>query len=317
VLDGGVVQGPPGPPGPQGATGPQGPAGPAGPEGPQGAQGVTGAQGPAGSRWGEDAAVFAGFTTTAITGVGGGPEAMNARCASAFAGAHFCHASEYGLSNSATPVPAGGAWVDMSGGIGWYQGDEAMTSGLAGPDIGRWVQGNSYNCMGWTKTADTSEPFDGVVIQIDGPGSAACTSSHVLACCSTPYLEKFAGFTTATTTGNGGGRAAMHARCGAQFPGSHLCHSSEYYRTQNTITPPAGGAWLDLSGTLHSWGDPTTGGVEASVRSSRYLGSDTDNCLGWTTASPGTGNPYQGMIAGLDGQSLAYCNTSHPLACCK
>src|SRR5262249_56856153 len=118
----------------------------------QGPKGVPGAQGRGGWRWGEDAAVFAGFTTTAVTGAGGGREAMNARCASAFANAHLCHVSEYGLAASATPIPAGGAWIDVSGGIGADQGDEAITTELAGPDVGRWGQGESYNCAAVTKS---------------------------------------------------------------------------------------------------------------------------------------------------------------------
>jgi len=100
-----------------GATGSQGPpgssgaAGSTGPTGPQGPQGVTGAAGPGGMLYGEDAAVFAGFTSATTTGNAGGREAMHALCNAAFSGSHMCHAAEYNLATSATPVPSAGAWI--------------------------------------------------------------------------------------------------------------------------------------------------------------------------------------------------------------
>lgn len=279
---------------------------------------MTGAQGPGGSRWGEDAAVFAGFTSTTVTGAAGGREQMNARCAAAFTGAHLCHVSEYGLANSATPPPATGAWIDASGGIAAFEGEQAIATSLAGPDIGRWVQSSTtVNCLGWTKTTNSTPPLEGVVIGAGGTDSADCTTSHPIACCSSPYLEKFAGFTTATTMGNGGGRAAMHARCGAQFPGSHLCHVAEYYRAQPMITPPAGGAWLDPSGVLHSSGEADVTANETSIHEARFLGSSDYNCRAWTNSTMGTGNPIFGEVANVDGPYSQYCNTSHALACCK
>jgi len=64
--------------------------------------------------WGEDAAEFAGFTSLPYTGAQGGRQNMNTLCAAEFGDAHLCHAAEYYLTNSATPFPAGGAWLDPS-----------------------------------------------------------------------------------------------------------------------------------------------------------------------------------------------------------
>lgn len=41
-------------------------------------------------------------------------------------------------------------------------------------------------------------------------------------------IPAFAGFTQALSTGDAGGRDGMHAKCAAEFAGSHLCHASEY-----------------------------------------------------------------------------------------
>jgi hypothetical protein len=64
--------------------------------------------------FGEDAAAFAGFTSTAVNGAIGSREQMHAMCAAQFAGSHLCHTAEYQLANSSVPVPADGAWIDAS-----------------------------------------------------------------------------------------------------------------------------------------------------------------------------------------------------------
>ncbi|MHB8876782.1 MAG: hypothetical protein ACYC8T_24060 [Myxococcaceae bacterium] len=135
--------------GPQGATGPQGAAGTPGSPGPQG---VAGAPGTGGNLWGEEAATFAGFTSSPVNGAMGSRFAMNASCSAAFAGSHLCHASEYHLSNSATPVPAVGAWLDVS--VYEEKGSEYRRSSVASPKLGFYAgQDDSSNCNNWCRSS--------------------------------------------------------------------------------------------------------------------------------------------------------------------
>jgi Collagen triple helix repeat (20 copies) len=346
VLDGGVVQGPPGPQGPAGpagaagaagetgATGPMGSMGPMGIPGAAGAQGaqgnpgatgatgpqgVAGAQGAAGSLSGEAAAVFAGFSTTPVSGVAGGREKLHAQCAAAFAGSHLCHISEYQLASSATIPPAAGAWIDDSGGVGLFAGNTTAVSDLASVDLGRYTSTDGdINCDNWTAATSEGTATTGFLLTSAGAiTSTACTTTHVLACCATPFLEKFRGYTTATTTGALGGRAQMHAMCGAQFAGSHLCHTAELYRTQTASAPPVAGAWLDGSGYARNAGETRVTSDIASSHMGRYTGRDDQiNCDSWT-ATVSEGSPTQGEIVTVAGPTSAACTTAHPLACCQ
>ncbi|MBL0220883.1 MAG: hypothetical protein IPQ07_44310 [Myxococcales bacterium] len=332
VLDGGTIQGPPGPQGPagpQGADGAQGPqgipgtagsigptgmtgpmgmTGSTGPAGPGGPQGVAGAMGPGGMVTGEAAAQFAGFTSTAITGDGGGREAMHARCAAAFAGAHLCHVSEYILANSATVPPAGGVWIDSSAGIEASASSSALINGTGHVRLGRYSGASQVNCAGWNAGAGTL----GYILTIAGESQVQCSSSHTLACCTTPYAEGFRGFTTATVTGaRPGGRAEMHQLCGAQFPGSHLCHFAEYQRATPTTTPPAAGVWIDSSAYLRTQGDAFPENNAATGEMGRYAGGSQLNCSAWTqSASLGYSLTGSGMAQGQ-------CSVAHALACCE
>jgi hypothetical protein len=261
--------------------------------------------------------VFAGYTTTAISGVAGGREILNKQCATAFTGSHFCHASEYGLANSATPVPAAGAWIDQGAGIDAFNGTVYAIT-LATIETGRYIGQAAFgNCDNWTAAIDGGNPTSGAVVTPAGVFNHTCTETHVLACCSSPFQEKFRGFTTTHTTGVlAGGRAAMHAACGAQFASSHMCHIAEYYRASPTTTPPAGGAWLDGSGYFR-----TTFTQETFETASAQAGRFTDqapfsNCDNWTAAVDG-GNPTNGAIVTLAGSATALCTTSHPIACCQ
>ncbi len=306
-------EGPVGPAGPIGATGAQGqdgaagspgPAGPIGPSGPMGMQGATGPTGPAGppgTLYGEAASAFAGFTSATTTGAAGGREAMHATCATAFAGSHLCHNAEYQLAASGTAVPALGAWIDASC---IEQSIEAGRIGCgtsaASIDAGRDVESNvSLNCANWT-TAGTDS--GSVVMPVTG--NAACNVARPLACCSTPFRETFRGFTTTTTSGAVGGRAAMHARCSAAFSGSHLCHLAEYERASSKTSPPSGGAWLDDS----TFDDATEDGG-ALQRSGRNTNTAL-SCTSWTVTS---GN---GLTITAAGATDAVCTTTLALACC-
>jgi hypothetical protein len=305
--------GPAGPAGPTGAIGPQGAAGATGPQGAagaiglQGPQGAAGPRGPAGSLFGEDAAELAGFTSRAVTGANGGRAAMNAGCAAEFTGSHLCHIAEYTLANSSTPVPAAGAWIDDS------TTADAAASDVASPAAGRSGGWGQYDCWGWT---DSSSAW-GPVLYPDGAfgiGTAAtCTTPHVLACCSTPYREHFAGFTNATTTGAAGGRAQMHATCGAEFPGSHLCHVAEYTRATPAITPPSSGAWVDDSAVITASGTTETA---AGLRGAgRVTGKgDYTNCDNWTAATAGT--TLDGLAITPSHAYSVSCSVARPLACC-
>jgi hypothetical protein len=291
-----------------GATGATGAQGPAGSVGPQGAQGVAGPQGPGGSIYGEAAAAFAGFTSTPISGGPGGRDKMHAACVAAFAGSHLCHASEYDDAASATQPPAGGAWIDESGAVNTENSEVDVVGILAGPDVGRYVgQLDTGNCDNWTQA---SSGTSGATISTNGITTAQCNTTHVVACCSTPFREKFAGFTPGVSAGGAGGRYAMHTLCGAAFAGSHLCHVSEFYRTQTATTPPAGGAWIDESG--YPANEIYVNAVLAARDIGRYTGQlDTGNCDNWSNTST------SGATVTVSGITTATCTTALPLACCK
>jgi hypothetical protein len=302
-----------------GAVGAAGAMGMQGPAGPAGAQGVPGVQGPGGSVSGEAAAVFAGFTANPVTGVAGGREVMNQRCAAAFTGAHLCHLAEYHLANSATIVPAGGAWIDASGGVEGYNANVTVTNDLGSTDLGRY-SGPLYsgNCDNWTASTDGGTTTFGDMITTASYTNAVCTTTHVLACCSTPYVETFRGFTTATVTGaRPGGRAEMHQLCGAQFAGSHLCHAAEYYRANPTTSTPAGGAWIDASGYSRTAGGANVANDVASVHMGRYGGPlYSGNCDNWTATTDGGTTTFGDTVTAL-AVTNAVCTSSHPLACCQ
>lgn len=341
VLDGGVVQGPPGPQGPAGpagptgAVGPQGPAGPTGPmgpmglagatgamgpagpsgpagstgpSGPMGPQGVPGAMGPGGSVTGEAAAQFAGFTTATYDGNAGSREAMHARCAAAFTGAHLCHQSEYYLSRSATIPPANGAWIDSSGWIDTALASSTVIGGTGHLDLGRYIGASQSNCASWTASTSTF----GYTLTISGQSQVSCTTSHALACCSTPAAEQFRGFTTTSVTGGRpGGRAEMNQVCGAQYAGSHLCHISEYARANPTATPPAAGAWMDSSVYLRQQGDSIAENNVATRDMGLAAYASQINCTAWTQT---TGFGYSYSAAGM---TQVNCTASRSLACCE
>ena len=288
-----------------------GPAGPAGAQGVAGPQGTTGAQGPPGSLYGEDAAQFAGFTTTKVNGALGGREQMHAACDAAFPRSHLCHLAEYELADSTTPVPSGGAWIDASGAADGSFVSAGEIDDFASPELGRLTAWNPYSCWSWSST----DAAWGLTLNADGAYLAGCSTSHVLACCSSPYRERFAGFTTATTTGAAGGRAAMHARCGQELPGSHLCHIAEYERATPHVTPPSSGAWIDNSG----FATPSGGVVETALAASRlgrYTGkNDYENCDNWTATIAG-GIGLEGLaVAPVHAYSMS-CAAARPLACC-
>jgi hypothetical protein len=296
-----------GPMGPMGAAGMNGAAGAMGATGPAGPQGVPGSQGPGGGVFGEAASQFAGFTTATFAGNGSGREAMHARCAAAFTGAHLCHMSEYYLSNSATVPPASGAWIDSSGFISAASSTGSLVNGAGDVRLGRIIGASGLNCTSWTASGSL-----GYMLTVSGVSQQSCTTPRPLACCSTPYAEHFRGFTTQTVSGGrSGGRAEMHQLCGAQFPGSHLCWTAEYARATPTVTPPASGAWIDSSAHLHTSGSLYDTNYLETAELGRYTSGNSLNCTAWTEASP-----QLGYALTPDGLSQVQCATARPLACC-
>jgi hypothetical protein len=308
-----------GPAGMNGTNGTNGAPGAPGAPGPTGPQGVAGAQGPGGMEYGEQAAAFAGFTATTYTGVAGGREVMNARCASAFTGAHLCHIAEYNLATPATIVPATGAWIDASSGYDALNGDPEAVSDLAGTHVGRFVGLSDNNCYSWTASTAGTTPLFGLVVTRGSDSTIACTQQRPLACCSSPYRERFRGYTTTAVTGaRPGGRNELHQLCGAQYPGSHLCFISEYYRANPTTPPPANGAWIDLNGYLaHSYSALSEASTAGST-TSRFTGLSDSNCYGWTQTTTGTASPTNlfGTTITTSGNGTKACTASLPAACC-
>lgn len=118
---------------------------------------------------------FAGFATTTTAGSAGGRPAMHARCASAFSGAHLCHATEYIRANSTQTVPSSGAWLDPSLSRG---SSERWNSGM--PASGRYVY-YSGTCDSWSTS---SSSYQGTyVTPSGGVSSGSCSTTRSVACC--------------------------------------------------------------------------------------------------------------------------------------
>jgi len=135
-------------------------------------------------------------------------------------------------------------------------------------------------------------------------------------------IAAFAGFTAATTNGAAGGRDAMHARCAAEFAGSHLCHISEYQLTNSPTTVPATGAWIDPSIMAYA----LSAGSDLTFDSAPAFGREAFNytCASWTSSS---NTSFQTTFLRPDGrvQSASSstaptppaCDVQRPLACCN
>ena len=116
---------------------------------------------------------FAGFTTATKTGKMGGRARAHQLCNTEFPGAHFCHAAEYLRANSATTIPASGAWIDPSG-----NNSGVVYVGL--PTLGRQLSG--YTCLTYTHEGNT---YGGTSLTARGSigWSSDCDKSKALACC--------------------------------------------------------------------------------------------------------------------------------------
>jgi hypothetical protein len=271
-----------------------------GPSGPAGAPGASGA-------YGEDTGGFAGFTAATYNGSlssGGavGRQAAHALCAAEFSGSHLCHAAEYLLASSPVTVPSKGAWLDVSVNV------DGSLSAAASPLFGR-APSPGYSCIDWTNGSSTA--YGTTVTAAGGinSGGNACDTLRPLACCSTPSKVRFAGFTTAKTTGKVGGRPAMHALCAAAFSGSHLCHAAEFIRANAASAAPADGAWLDISSDLK--GSLTASGMPSAGRAP----SPGYSCIDWTSDSSTAYGSIATVAGGINSGGVS-CDKARALACC-
>ena len=288
-----------------GATGGVGPAGPAGLAGPAGAPGSTG---PAGAVLYLDGGVvalrvthpsWAGLTTFTTTGAPTGPGSqigrlsMNARCDAEFAGSHLCSDFEWNESTPTDAVPVSGAWLEFSGADNMRTASTGTCNAFS---VGTSVGG--YSRMIATQSGLTA----------NSPTNVTCGNSLPIACCRKPAAPLFRGLTSFVTngapTGPGAqiGRLSMHARCHAEFPGSHLCTDFEWNESTPTVGLPSPGAWLEFS-------------AADNTRT-----KSTGTCNSWTVGTSVGG--FSRMVAtpsGLTANSPASvtCGNLLPIACCE
>lgn len=288
-----ATQGPTGPEGPPGAAGPTGPTGPTGPEGmigaqgPQGIQGDVGPIGPAGPQ--------GDVGPTGATGAQGpmgmmGPQGLQGPQGPAgpqgLAGATGA-AGAAGATGAAGPTGATGATGDIG------------PAGPAGP-MGAVGPTGATGSQGLQGPAGPPGPAGNPGPQgpAGPPGSGAYSEDE----------WGFAGFTANSYLGNLGGRHIGHSICAAEFPGAHLCHSSEFIQSTTTAVVPAAGAWLDPSVTLD--GVYTAGGAPSFGRNT---GSYT--CNQWTDNTGAYSGTYVKPSGGISNGGV--CTTVKPLACCN
>jgi len=273
----------------QGAKGDKGDPGNPGPPGPPGSGGAVT----------EDVPGFAGFTSASYNGkVTGGRAGMHALCATAFTGAHLCHAAEYVQATSAQQPPTAGAWIDPS----TVNGSNVANNGSV--KAGRLP--GTYSCSSWNNSGGGDY---GTIVTATGTIDpyGACGTARQLACCNTPTKARFAGFTSATVHGAAGGRWKMHSLCATAFTGAHMCHATEYLRANSAQTVPSGGAWLDSSSVNGS--TVANSGVPDS---SRYITGAS--CSSWNNSGGGDYGTVVTDVTQID--TYGDCARARPVACC-
>ena len=105
--------------------------------------------------------------------------------------------------------------------------------------------------------------------------------------------------TTAKTSGAGGGRVGMNAKCAEEDPNAHFCTSTE---VQNAASST--GVYFESS--------PSEDSLIDDIGQGNLNG---DNCLGWTTNSSSLGGKILARNAKWI-QSIN-CEVTLPIACCK
>lgn len=320
-----------GPAGPQGAVGAQGPAGLSvtvtpvlagdancpyggsrlvvgsstswacngapGPSGPPGSGGTVGDGGVVSAGAGNEGYSFAGFTVATYTGDLGGIQGAHAKCAAEFDGAHLCTDREYEVVGSSLPIPAGGAWIDF-----------ARYISSSSPSATPRDRERDYSCGNWKVTTGAySGALDVNGDYLRSTTSTACSTLRSLACCRAPQTAWFRGFTTQAFSGDLGGIRGAHAKCAAQYPGSHFCTDREYENAASPTPVPAGGAWIDFARYIST----STPSATPRDRERDY------SCGNWKV----TTGAYSGALdvygSYLRSTVSTACATLRPLACCS
>jgi hypothetical protein len=128
-----------------------------------------------------------------------------------------------------------------------------------------------------------------------------------LACCRAPQSAWFRGFTVQTYTGDLGGIRGAHAKCAAEYPGSHFCTDREYEQAASPAPVPAAGAWIDFARYISS---STPSGTPRD-RDGSY------SCGNWKLTS----GAYSGALDAFGSYQRTTlstaCGTLRPLACCS
>ena len=238
--------------------------------------------------WGEDAAEFAGFTTLTYTGAQGGRQNMNAFCAEEFGVAHLCHISEYYLSNSATPYPAGGAWLDASvaevnGSGGYHQRQRQQPLARSRWWLEQQLQLLRLDVHGCGQQRDHRRREQrGASVQRGAAARVLQQSLHRELCRLYGVYDQRRDVR----------RPNAHFMCATEFPSSHLCHAGEYWRSHPDISPPPEGAWLDPSGAVTTQAgshSDAPSSVLATPTAGRYGSpmASSWNCRAWTSIANG------------------------------
>jgi hypothetical protein len=261
-----------------GPAGPDGAAGPAGPAGAQGAQGPAGPQGPPGQVLVVDGGVLTGPPGAGVEVRPIAPGDMN--CPTG--GIRVTQESDGGVTNvcNGAAGPTGVPGPTGPSGPSGAQGPAgaAGAQGAPGPAGAPGLPG---------ATGPQGPP--GSVLYFDGGVAVVDLSASF-----------FAGFTSATTTGNTGGLIAAHAMCSAQFAGSHLCTDYEFVASTPAVPLAASGAWVDPSDSNNDRLAPGT-------------------CNGWSYGgSTFEGAFYVALPTGyVSGSPTSFsCASTLPLACC-
>ncbi|MFZ5442906.1 MAG: hypothetical protein ACOZQL_23070 [Myxococcota bacterium] len=261
-----------------GETGATGPQGPAGPQGPTGAQGPMGPQGALGG------------SVSATTLPPGSPQCLTGGLLLSFpdAGtAALCNGVQgaQGATGATGPQgPAGPTGAQGATGPSGPQGPAGPTgaTGATGAQGPAGPQG----ALGPQGPAGPAGP-PGAVLYLDG--------GVVLA---NPDAVQFVGFTVATYTGNLGGIVGANQKCRAEFPGSFLCTSSDYYRGEPDVGAPGQGAWIDY---------------ERSAAGSR----DSSACNATGAWTNGTSSDWAYAVTSTGGLASPNCNNLRALSCCR
>jgi hypothetical protein len=246
---------------------------------------------------GNEGYVFVGFTVGTYNGNLGGIQGAHAKCDAEYAGSHLCTDREYEVVGSAAPVPATGAWIDG-----------ARNISTSTPSATPRDRDTGYTCGSWklTSSAYSASLLPTGEYQAT-TSSTACATIRPLACCRFPHLAWFRGFTTLTFNGNLGGIQGAHAKCAAQFAGSHFCTDREYEMAGSAAPVPSSGAWIDGARNISS----STPSATPRDRDTGYT------CGSWKLTS----SAYSGsLLATGEYQATtasAACGTVRPLACCS